>query len=443
MKIKYDLIIIGCTKSAFSGAEYAVKLGARIAIVLNTNFDDYFLVNFFQKEIISLDKRIKLSDYLDYQKQLILEKNIPDLELLGVDIINSKCEFRQDLKQNIYLLTNRDELYSSSYILAMNRQQFFNINPSLCDNNDSSIEQLILQKKLENLTKEFVIDGEDIINIFWLNKLIELEKNISLICPSSQILTTEDEDISYQLQLFFEAQGVKIYKNYPEFDRTFQENQSSKIIIRNYTKKLDKKDSLGLEKLGIKNYHGRIKVNQKLQTSHQKIYVIGELLGGYPLDSVTESEIKIAVNNSLFVPYQEIDYSNIPYSLPTNPPINRIGYTEKQAIAEKIKVLKVFINLESSINLQQNYMFMKIILDNQNYILGVHSFGFIPEELITTLYLIKNKNLPFNYLFESKFSNINSYIVVKKIVEQWKLNNPRQNQIILDLAETFLIWKRS
>jgi pyruvate/2-oxoglutarate dehydrogenase complex dihydrolipoamide dehydrogenase (E3) component len=451
MKIKYDLIIIGGTKQAFFSAEYAVKLGARVALIIHNNYsfskyqDDISLSSLQSRnELLLLDNHISYQDFIIAKNNNNLTKNICNLELLGVDIIFSKCKFSQE--KELILLTDRDSLISGSYLLAMTSEQLLSTEKEANKNEQIlTINQLLFTKNWSNLPENITIIGDDIDAVYLVNKLQQLNKKIILICPSQQILPSEDEDISYQWQLFLESKGIKIYLNTNDTGCLSDDNLST-LRITTLRENRSKEDNIGLSNLGIKNYQGTIKVNSKLQTKHRKIYGCGDLLGGYSLESLTEYEAKIAVNNGLFFPYQEINYSNIPYSLNTNPPIYRLGYTEKQAkflLSERIKILKIFCLLNSPQNWQQEVTFLKIILDKDNEILGFHSFGFGVEELITAITFIKRSNLTLNYLFKMSFTNILTQKLIAEIDKYWKKENERQHQIILDLAETFFIWKRS
>lgn len=455
MRRKYDLVIIGGTQQAFFSSEYAVKLGARVALVID---DDYFLSKYqddiplnsieFKNELLLLDNQINYQDFITKKKKIIFNKIIPNLELLGVDIIFNKCKFSQEKK--LILSTDKNTLIGTSYLLAMTFEQLFQTEKKENkDNKILSINELLFTKNWDNLPENITIIGDDITAIYLVNKLQQLNKKITLISPSPQIFPSEDEDISYQWQLFLESKGIKIYLNTNHtgfgFDRATSDDDLKTLRVTTFTENRSKEDKMGLSNLGIKNHQGKIKVNSKLQTKHPKIYGCGDLLGGYALESLTEYEAKIAVNNGLFFPYQEINYSNIPYSLNTNLPIYRLGYTEKQArflLLGRIKVLKVFCLLKAPQNWQQETTFIKIILDNDNEILGFHSFGFDVEELITAMTFIKKHNLTLNYLFKMSFANLHTQQLVTEIDKSWKKENQRQHQIILDLAETFFIWKR-
>lgn len=444
MKNDYDLVVIGGTKQGFFCAEYAVKLRARVALVIDdSDFFDHKSIKYYH-DFLLLNNKINYQDFLQEKTSTIDNKILPKLERLGIDIIFSQCQFLR--QKQLILSTKNRQLKSASYLLAMTSEQLF-YKEKEANKNDRilTINDLFSPQNWNNLPEELAIFGDDINTIYLVNKLCQDNKKISLISPFSQILASEDKDISYQLQLFLESKGIKIYLNNNDTDYGF-DGKMKTLRVTTLTEDRSKQDNMGLSNLGIKNHQGKIEVNSKLQTKHPKIYGCGDLLGGYALESLTPYEGKIAVNNALFFPYQEIKYSEIPYTLNTNPPINRLGYTEKQAkflLSQKIKVLKIFCLLTSPINWQQNVTFIKIILDESNYIIGFHSFGFGVEELITAITFLKKKNLAFGYLLKMSFANVDTQQLIAEIDKSWEKENQRQHQIILDLAETFFIWKRS
>lgn len=456
MKLKYDLVVIGGTKQGILAAEYGAKLGARVALVidknyLNPHYNKFSLLE-FKNNLLKLDNKISLKEFL-IEKKFLTKQYLENLKLLGVDIIANNCYFNNNKK--LTLLAEKVELESLAYILAMTYNQLFTTQILEKNNNNIlTIYNLILQDNWHNLPENIVIIGNNISTIYLANKLILFKKSITLITESKQLLSTEDHDISFQLQLILESKGIKIYtqsniNKLGKFNMNKVINNNDKlndnqmIIFDNYN--TIKKDELSLETLGIKFQEKKIFVNSKLQTKHPQIYGCGDLLGGYNLDNLTEYEVKIAVNNSLFFPWQQINYQNIPYTLATNPPIYRVGYTEKQAkllLGKNIQVLTLNSNVRSLLNLAQNNIFMKIILDKNNYILGFHGLGDGIEEILTGITLLITEKKPLNYLFKIKFSQINSLQIIKDIKQAWPEKNKCQNQIIMNLAETFFIWKR-
>lgn len=453
MKLKYDLAVIGGTKQGILAAEYGAKLGARVALIIDKNYlnphcNNFFLLE-FKNDLLKLDNNISLREFL-IEKIFLTKQYFQNLELLGVDIIANNCYFNN--KKKLTLSAEKTELESLAYILAIAHNQLFTTYISEDNNNVSTINDLILRDDWYNLPENIVIVGSNISIFYLVNKLMLLKKSITLITENKQLLSTEDHDISFQLQLILESKGVKIYtqSNINKLDnfninKIANNNLSDTQMIIVDNKNYKRRDKFRLETLGINCQENKIFVNSKLQTKYPQIYGCGDLLGGYNLDNLTEYEVKIAVNNSLFFPWQHINYQNIPYTLAINPSIHRVGYTEQQAkllSGKNIQVLTLNSHVRSLLNLAQNNIFMKIILDKNNYILGFHGLGDGMEEILTGITLLITEKKPLNYLFQLKFSQIHSLQIIKDIKQAWLEKNKCKNQIIMNLAETFFIWKR-
>lgn len=443
MKFTYDLVIIGGTTQSIFAAEYAVKLGARVALIVNNNDfkinENNSLSCQYKDDFLILNSDITFEEFVTEKSLLFHQKYLPNLKLLGVDIIYDNGYFNNEKKLSFQL--EKYHLYSNSYLLAMTANELF-LKDTLKTNNFITINQFLLQNNWHTLPENIIIIGDDISTIYLVNKLINLGKSISLIIHNKHILPTEDEDISFQLQLILESQGVKISIQ-DNVDNIDQNNNIDHTMII-YTKNIFlQEDKLKLNNLGINSHKGKILVNDKLQTQHGQIYACGDLLGGYNLETLTYYEAKIAVNNSLLFPWQEINYFHIPYILKTNPSIYRVGYTEKNAKLLSGKSINILIiNFISNVNLKHNCIFIKIILDHNNYILGFHGLGLELEEILTTMTLLITKNKPLNYIFKLNFSQVVSWEIVKHIKQAYKDKNNRQNNIIMNLLETFFIWKR-
>ena len=83
-------------------------------------------------------------------------------------------------------------------------------------------------------------------------------------------------------------------------------------------------ESLNLEAMGISF---PVRVNTKLQTAHDRIYICGS-----PVPSIAQQEVNIALRNALFFPRFKIDDRKIPRAVFSNPQLAWVGLTESQAI---------------------------------------------------------------------------------------------------------------
>jgi len=89
-------------------------------------------------------------------------------------------------------------------------------------------------------------------------------------------------------------------------------------------------DGLGLENIGVKtDERGRIEVNEKLETSIQGIYGIGDVIKGAMLAHKAEEE-GMFIAESIMGQKPHINYNLIPGVVYTWPEVAAVGFTEEQ-----------------------------------------------------------------------------------------------------------------
>ncbi|WP_330202717.1 FAD-dependent oxidoreductase [Cyanobacterium sp. DS4] len=441
MKINYDLIIIGLNESAISAAEYALNLGARVAIIYNSNF------SFLSKNIIldlNID-RLRLIDNILSQEVKKINCKIENLKLAGLDIfskesVSSFSQTNRKIKVSMGKYTFSSPVAIITDILSQNLEFTYSLKTNKVNiyENFSDLKN-ILNSAIASVT----IKGSNLEAIYLAQQLTSLNKSIILPIKNKQLLPTEDKDISWKLQLILEAKGIKICNANADKLETNQNISNENNFIINTEKNISYDDYQDLgNDLGLKWQGYNILANERLQTHNSKIYACGEILGGYTLDNLNQYEAKIAVDNSLFFPLKKVDYENISYSLNTNPRIHRIGYTEKQALQlyhNNFYIIKLDVNF----NYHHYSSFIKLIISNDNLILGFHGLGKNLEELFIVIKNIKQNRYSINYLFKENFNNIYTYKIANQIKEKFLEKEKKQNNIIMGIRETFLLYKRS
>ena len=203
-----------------------------------------------------------------------------------------------------------------------------------------------------------------------------------------------DREISNEFQKILTKQGIKfkmgskvnsvknttsgVSINYTDIKNLKDETlQFDKVLVsvgrKPYT------EGLNLIKVGVKKDNkGRIEVNEKLQTSINNIYAIGDVIKGPMLAHKAEEE-GIAVAETLAGQAGHVNYDVIPGVIYTSPEVATVGKTEEQLKEEK-KSYKVgkfpFIaNSRAKVN-NETEGFVKILADTKtDKVLGVHIIG--------------------------------------------------------------------
>ncbi len=172
--------------------------------------------------------------------------------------------------------------------------------------------------------------------------------------------------------------GAKALINYTDIKNSKNEAlEVDKVLVsvgrKPYT------EGLNLTKVGVKKDNkGRIEVNQKLQTSVQNIYAIGDVIKGPMLAHKAEEE-GIAVAEILAGQAGHVNYDVIPGVIYTSPEVATVGKTEEQ-LKEENKSYKVgkfpfLANSRAKVN-NDTEGFVKILADSKSdKVLGVHIIG--------------------------------------------------------------------
>jgi len=147
-------------------------------------------------------------------------------------------------------------------------------------------------------------------------------------------------------------------------------------------------------------------VNEYLQTSIPNIYAAGDCIGGYLLAHVASYEGRLAVENMVKGNTRKANYKAVPLGIFTNPEIASVGLSEEEArkACPEIAVKKMdFLKLGMSYVIDETEGFIKVIIDNNDNILGAHIIGPKATELIHVLALAIKNSLKANQIKDAIF----------------------------------------
>lgn len=157
-------------------------------------------------------------------------------------------------------------------------------------------------------------------------------------------------------------------------------------------------DGLHIENAGIEtDDRGRIILNDKLQTSNERIYLAGDCNKLSPaLKSVAEYEAGIVVSN-IKGEEKKTDYTGLTSVLFTTPPLSTAGLSEKQLKEKGIEYSvseKDISQFASSKRYGIETGYARIFEDNDGHILGAHILGHNSEEVINIMSIAIKYRIP-------------------------------------------------
>ena len=207
---------------------------------------------------------------------------------------------------------------------------------------------------LPEMPQHLVIVGGSYIGLEFAQAFRRLGSEVTILEGSSQIMFREDVDIATVAKEILEGEGITIHLNAdvnrvaqeaPQQIDVFFENNGEAQRVRGThlllaVGRIPNSDRLNLEAAGIKaNERGYILVNDVMQTNVSHIFAVGDINGegAFTHTSVNDGEI--------FWDYfsgseSRILSERIPtYALFIDPPLGRVGMSEKEARASGRNVL--------------------------------------------------------------------------------------------------------
>jgi len=155
-------------------------------------------------------------------------------------------------------------------------------------------------------------------------------------------------------------------------------------------------EGYGLEGLNLVQENRRLKVNAFMQTSHPRIYAVGDITGHSMLAHTAIREGEVAVNH-MVGKQDAMRYDTVPSVVYTNPEVAAVGLTEEEAAAQGLTVREIKLPMAYSgrfvaENEGGNGLF-KLVVDEHDNVLGCHMLGNPASELIVTVGLAIERNL--------------------------------------------------
>jgi pyruvate/2-oxoglutarate dehydrogenase complex dihydrolipoamide dehydrogenase (E3) component len=157
------------------------------------------------------------------------------------------------------------------------------------------------------------------------------------------------------------------------------------------------------------NDRGFIQVNDRLETTADGVYALGDIKGGPAFTHISYDDFRIIRANLLEKKSASIANRMVPYTLFIDPQLGRVGLTETQARAQKrnIRVAKLpMSSVARALEVDETRGFMKAIVDSEtNQILGAAILGIEGGEVMSALEVAMMGKLPYTSLRDGVFAH--------------------------------------
>ena len=253
------------------------------------------------------------------------------------------------------------------------------------------------------LPEHLIIIGGSYIGLEFAQMYRRFGSEVTVIEMQDRIIGRDDEDVSDAVQEILEGEGVRFRLQADCIEaRTIsdgiavrvtceegpEEETGSHLLIA--VGRVPNTDDLGLEEAGIEaNQFGFINVDDTLHTNVPGVWAIGDVNGQGAFTHTSYNDYEIVAANLFDDDARKVSDRILCYGLFIDPPLGRVGMTEKQVRDSGRKALvgkRMMTRVARAKEFGETRGFIKIIVDaDSEEILGAAILGLNGDEAIHCL----------------------------------------------------------
>ncbi len=263
---------------------------------------------------------------------------------------------------------------------------------------------------LETLPKHLLIIGGGYVGVEFAQVFRRFGSQVSLIQATDQLMPREDKDVADAIQAFLEEEGIAVHLNAKaklisqkgrelqiEINKAGQMDIISGSHLLVATGRRPNTKGLNLEAAGIQyNERGYIEIDDYCCTNVEGVFALGDVNGhgAFTHTSVNDAEV---VLDHLFEGSRKVSDRIPVYGLFTDPPLGRVGMSEKDALASGRNILKSTMpmsKISRAKEMGETKGFAKLLVDaDSDHILGAAILGPGGDEIINMFAAIMHSNI--------------------------------------------------
>lgn len=319
---------------------------------------------------------------------------------VGVHLVEGMATILGEKEEVIHISCN-NESYAVKYLLLCTGSE--TVIPPIKGLSETEYWTSKEALEIKVLPSSLAIIGGGVIGMEFASFFNSLGVKVTVIEMMPEILGAMDKETSAMLRADYTKKGVRFL-----VETKVTEVSAGKVFVekngKSETIEVEKilmsvgrspvTANLGMEKLNIELQRSGVRVNEFMQTSHPRVYACGDITGHSLLAHTAIRESEVAINHILGID-DRMNYAAIPGVVYTNPEMAGAGKTEEELIAKGVnyRVLKLPMAYSGRF-VAENELgsgLCKLIIDDDDRIIGCHLLGNPASELIVMMSLAVEK----------------------------------------------------
>ncbi len=269
---------------------------------------------------------------------------------------------------------------------------------------------------LDELPDHLVVIGGSYIGLEFAQMYRRFGARVTVIEMQDRLIAREDDDISAAVQEILEGEGVEFRlgarclsaeKHGGRIAVKLDCTEGARVVEGSHllfaVGRVPNTHDLGLDQAGVKtDARGFIVVDDELRTSATGIWALGDCNGRGAFTHTSYNDYEIVAANLLDGGHRRVSDRIPVYALFTDPPLGRVGMTEREARAARPKVLTGRLPMERVGRAREEGEtrgFMKITVDAETKrILGAALLGIRADEVAQSILQMMYADQPYTLI---------------------------------------------
>jgi len=275
---------------------------------------------------------------------------------------------------------------------------------------------------LDRLPEHLIVLGGGYVGLEFAQALLRFGSRVTVVQNGPRLLQNEDPEFSDALTAALQGDGIEILLNAELLQVSGRSGDSLQLQVRSNsatraieashvlvaTGRTPNTNGLGVEKAGVElDPRGYIRVNERLETTADGVWAMGECAGSPQFTHVSFDDYRI-VRDNLAGSRRTTRDRIIPYCLFTDPELAHVGLTVSAAKAQGVHFRVLELPMAAVLRTRSHgdtRGMMKALIADDDRIIGFTVLGVEASELMAAVQVAMIGRLPYTALRTGIFAH--------------------------------------